>query len=70
VLKKQNKQFKQYKHTQKSTNFGAVFIVDQVGCGKSDRNIKDAEGQIGIKFLAHMVAEKIAFPCKVFSKFY
>ena len=43
--------------------------------GTSDGNIKDANGQawptqIGIKFLAHMSAEKIAFPCKVFSKFY
>ena len=42
---KQFKQFKQYKHTQKLTNFGAIFIVDRVVCGKSDGNIKDAEGQ-------------------------
>ena len=62
-------------HTQKLTNFGAVSIVERVVWGKSDGNIKDAHGQawltqIGIKFLAHMSAEKIAFPCKVFSKFY
>ena len=30
---------------QKKTNFGEVFIVDRVVCGKSDGNIKDAEGQ-------------------------
>merc|ERR1711867_254004 len=42
---KQFKQLKQYKHTQKLTNFGEVFIVDRVVCGKSDGNIKDAEGQ-------------------------
>ena len=35
----------QYKHTHKFTNFGAVFIPDRVVCGKSDENIKDAEGQ-------------------------
>ena len=44
-------------------------------CGKSDGNIKDCDGQdwdprIWIKFLAHMSAEEIAFPCEVFSKFY
>ena len=44
-------------------------------CGKSDENIKDAEGQaspthIGFRFLAHMSAEKIAFLREVFSKFY
>ena len=55
------------------TNFGAVSIVERVVLGKSNENIKDAHGQawltrIGIKFLAHMSAEKIAFPCEVFSK--
>ena len=62
-------------HTQKSTNFGAVSIVEGGVCGKSDGNIKDAHGQdwhtrIGLKFRAHLSAEKIAFPCEVFSKFY
>ena len=47
------------------TNFGAVFIVDRVVCGKSDGNIKDAEGQIGIKFLTHMSAEKILLKAKM-----
>ena len=65
----------QYKHTQKCTNFGAVFIADRVVCGKSDENIKDAEGQASaprfeIKLIAQLSAEKIAFPCEVFSKFY
>ena len=61
--------------TIKSTNFGAVSIVERVVCGKSDGNIKDTQGQawptrIIIKFLAHMSAEKIEFPCEVFSKIY
>ena len=43
---KQFKQLKQYKHTQKLTNFGEVFIVDRVVCGKSNGNIKDADGQV------------------------
>ena len=43
---KQFKQLKQYKHKQKLTNFGDVFIVDRVVCGKSDGNIKDADGQV------------------------
>ena len=34
------------KHKQKFTNFGDVFIVDQVVCGKSDGNLKDADGQV------------------------
>ena len=51
--------------TIKSTNFGAVSIVERVVCGESDGNIKDAHGQswptqIGIKFLAHLSTEKIA----------
>ena len=36
----------QYKHTQKFTNVGAVFIADRVVCGKSNGNIKDNEGQV------------------------
>ena len=57
------------------TNFGAVFRVERVVWGKSDGNMKDAHGQfwvtqIGLKFLAHLSAEKIAFPCEVFSKIY
>ena len=57
------------------TNFGAVSIVEQVVCGNNDGHIKDAHGQawhtqIGIKFLAYLSAVKIAFLCKVFSKFY
>ena len=72
---KQFKQLKQYKHKQKLTNFEGVFIVDRVVCGKSDGNIKDAEGQVWaprveIKLIAHLSAEEIAFPCEVFSKFY
>ena len=44
------------------TNFGDVFIVDQVVCGKSDGNIKDADGQVWvprfeIKLKAHLSAE-------------
>ena len=55
------------------TNFGAVSIVERVVWDKSDGNIKDAHGQashtqIGIKFLAHLSDEKIAFLCEVFSK--
>ena len=57
------------------TNLRAVFIVERVVWGKSDGNIKDAHGQawltrIGIKFLAHLSAEKIVFPCEVLSKVY
>ena len=51
-----------------------VFIVDRVVCGKSDGNIKDADGQVWvpqfeIKLKAHPSTEEIAFPCEVFSKF-
>ena len=47
------------------TNFGEVFIVDRVVCGKSDGNIKDADGQVWvpqfeIKLKAHLSAEEIA----------
>ena len=42
----------------KSSNFGAVSIVERVVCGKSDGNMKDAHGQV----LAHLSADKIAFP--------
>ena len=50
------------------TNFGAVYIVERVVCGKSDGNIKHTHGQawptqIGSKFLSHISAEQIAFPC-------
>ena len=61
--------------TIKSTNFGAVSIVEWVVSGKSAGNMKHNHRQawptrIGIKFLANMSAEKIVFPCEVFSKFY
>jgi len=57
------------------TNFGAVYIVERVVWGKSDEHIKHTHGQawptqIIIQFLAYLSAEKIAFPCEVFSKFY
>ena len=32
-------------HIQKLTNFGAVFIVRRVMCGKCDGNIKHSHGQ-------------------------
>ena len=72
VLRKSNFRVRCF---QKFTNFGAVSIVERVVWGKSDGNIKDAHGQashtqIGIRFLAHLSDEKIAFPWEVFLKFY
>ena len=58
-----------------ATQTGGATRVEQVVCGKIDGNIKDAEGQASaprfeIKLIAQLSAEKIAFPCEVFSKFY
>ena len=57
-----------------STNFGALLLYERGGWVQNDENRYWTPGQvwctrIGIKLLAFVSPEKIAFPCEVFLKF-
>ena len=57
-----------------STNFGALLLYEREGWVQIDEHRYWTPGQawftrIGIKLLAYVSPEKIAFPCEVFLKF-